>query len=1380
MASTGKKVKEVDKDIDKAKEASKKLYDKLIRKHGVEAMFDEDGNTYYKIGDEEYRDSNADLIKEVLDDLDISDVELSVQPDGDVRHMKLASVSRSGRSFSGVYVDMGSDEIESYAKKIKEDADAALKADPSSAPVVVPSAEKGAAIYYDPDRTDGRPFYVKISDTQRQYYSLGALTHYYPWFETNPPVVKRETGDYYMLTLNKEPEDGLPASYEYVKVDSDEIKQSFDVDIAPSAVPSVPSAIDETKLSVNVNDRGELRYKYGRITRNMTAGDLEGPSFRFGTQQLDSLVISKIDPTGEDKTIHYYLWNGKEYAKADAETSRLITSARFLPPLGEIPSQPVHVKLNKKNGNPTFVDSNGKTIKDVAACFASGKVPEPVVTRNINGVDYYFVLGGLSYRPATASECDIIKISHIAAAAATTAAATPKATATARSRASKTSKIEEVVSSSAGAVEFKSLFKSKDKTGAEALYEQTNQIIQDDKHSGLDVLLKVNGAEKSPCIICVEQAGKHYAFIHNDMLDDKFKAKAISGPAASTDYSLYEIETIDIVDSSAKAGNERGFQIKLAGSDITIRSNARAIEISSSTDKLTATPADADKGTFGYDFSKKLIGDCFDASSKYASLQVAARTRGKLDIKPVSQVTDMSPEFLLALAYASDPASTSASATASSSLSTTKYGDIELLHIPKVTGTSLKDKSAEVENSPVLVRMKQSAGDFKYYFLHKGKFQECKPAIAGAPLVSYSRDESSNKFYVHFNQAGTSVTMPIDLTIENPKDPNPKIKNDESYQALTAIDQFMRGKDIAPPTNDADLEAGTKTEPGRIGSDIKFFALSDEARESMVSDRLRRDYYDLDAGIAATAAPIVGAAPIAAAPTAGTTAATAGATAPTAGTTPASAPTTGAAASTPSAAPSGATPSGAGAPPISASAAGAPPAAPAAPGSTTTFTPADKSAPPVVASSSSSTSSLRPIVKTLGQLGIIASLFVFAAAILFPAVTAVLVPAALGCLAAGAGLYFGSNFIGDTMNAGAVFDNAISQQKSRKRHREKVAERFIKRENTIKRLRDRSSDPSLDAKKKIKLLERADKLENTNYEILASSNFKLIEKIEEKKAEIAVQQKQLAEPDKEFTEDEIDAIKQEASDNFYTEYACPIAQSVMKRRGEKSARRFLAKRTKEQRIYIVDGANEVHEAIQTKDYSNHRVMGKGFPAWTRKPDLAQSAYPDYEDLSNNSEASANWIEEFSDEYGALEDAYAAAKAAGDDPAELKRLAKRERELEIEAARASRISARTISDKISAERDAHKFKKAAAAGAAAPTAPTPTAPTPATPTTPTPATPTPAAPTTPTPTAPTTPTPATPTTPTPAAPTTPTPTTPTTPTPKGKSSSHSSSGPIVTR
>ena len=66
-----------------------------------------------------------------------------------------------------------------------------------------------------------------------------------------------------------------------------------------------------------------------------------------------------------------------------------------------------------------------------------------------------------------------------------------------------------------------------------------------------------------------------------------------------------KIETIDIVDSSAKAGNERGIQIKLAGSDITIRSNARAIEISSSTDKLTATPADADKGTFGYDFSKK-------------------------------------------------------------------------------------------------------------------------------------------------------------------------------------------------------------------------------------------------------------------------------------------------------------------------------------------------------------------------------------------------------------------------------------------------------------------------------------------------------------------------------------------------------------------------------------------------------------------------------------------------------------------------------------------------------------------------------------------------------------------------------------------------------
>lgn len=85
-----------------------------------------------------------------------------------------------------------------------------------------------------------------------------------------------------------------------------------------------------------------------------------------------------------------------------------------------------------------------------------------------------------------------------------------------------------------------------------------------------------------------------------------------------------------------------------------------------------------------------------------------------------------------------------------------------------------------------------------------------------------------------------------------------------------------------------------------------------------------------------------------------------------------------------------------------------------------------------------SISGLDKLVKSFGQLGLMAGFFLFVGAVLMPA----LLPAALGVLAAGAGLYLGSNLVSG--NYDLTLNKIIGDQTAREAKREKDHKKFMK------------------------------------------------------------------------------------------------------------------------------------------------------------------------------------------------------------------------------------------------------------------------------------------------------------------------------------------------
>lgn len=808
-------------------------------------------------------------------------------------------------------------------------------------------------------------------------------------------------------------------------------------------------------------------------------------------------------------------------------------------------------------------------------------------------------------------------------------------------------------------VGFSSFYSSVDAEGNQTLFEQKNKIIDNATRSAdtdtTDLLVIADSSAKTLMLSCFKKQDKNYVCIPKSILSetelDALKGVKKADIDVTDKFYAFEIEQIDLIDSS-KATRQKGFQIQLKGTEenkIVIHANARALQITAGEKTVLQRRPTGNEATstFGFNFSSALVKDCFDASATYANIGSIDPKTGELNQKHL--ISTYSTEFLLALAHCHAKINTASNSK--QPFSVVDYGDLQIFHAPVVKGDG---KNGAVQNSLIMARVRTGKRSFKNYVFHNGAFEPVSN-------LEYTYEKSKPlDMGIDFQVGTKSKPRSLELPILFTKNASGEIKNDANFKILNAAAQFAFGETVNfeyPEHISASVAAG---EPLQISEIISIDQADNTGYTEIDTSTANETVYSLnqdsnpdaviedpgsvpndsesskgvnvvdDAGIVAD----LGADPAA------------DALAP-------DAPVEEAA-------------------PAEAGGAGTPPTPPAD-GNT-----GKKETPNVKVEKQPS--SLGPIFKTIGTLGMIAALFLMVGAVLVPGVAA-LVPAAIGCLCAGGALYFGSNFIDGKPSFDSTLNASIAAQRKRKNRRERQAEKFLEREAKIEELRTFNS--SMDAKTKRKRLNKAQKLEDENFNALAGGNFRLINQIAAKKAELALQEKQQAQPDKEFTAEEISRIKDDARDEFVTDYSYPIAQSVMYRRGEKATRKFLSACSQNQRDYILDAQKDISNAIKDKDFNNKEILGSDLSNYLNDPDPTK--YPlRSKDIAENYDASLTWTNNFIDERAKLEDAYAAVEREGNDPEELKKLIRREQKLENDSALRSRNLPRNVADKARAK------------------------------------------------------------------------------------------------
>ena len=817
-------------------------------------------------------------------------------------------------------------------------------------------------------------------------------------------------------------------------------------------------------------------------------------------------------------------------------------------------------------------------------------------------------------------------------------------------------------------VGFSSFYSSVDAEGNQTLFEQKNKIIDNATRSAdtdtTDLLVIADSSAKTLMLSCFKKQDKNYVCIPKSILS-KTELDALKGVKKAdidvTDkFYAFEIEQIDLIDSS-KATRQKGFQIQLKGTEenkIVIHANARALQITAGEKTVLQRRPTGNEATstFGFNFSSTLVKDCFDASATYANIGSIDPKTGELNQKHL--ISTYSTEFLLALAHCHAKINTASNSK--QPFSVVDYGDLQIFHAPVVKGDG---KNGAVQNSLIMARVRTGKRSFKNYVFHNGAFEPVSN-------LEYTYEKSKSlDIGIDFQVGTKSKPRSLELPILFTKNASGEIKNDANFKILNAVSQFAFGETVNfeyPEHISASVAAG---EPLQISEIISIDQADNTGYAEIVTSTANETVYSLnqdsnpdavivdpgsvpndsesskgvnvvdDAGIVAD----LGADPAADAHDASAAPAAAALDAPVeeAATAETGGP-------------------------------GTPPTPPAE------GNPSKKETPNVKVEKQPS--SLGPIFKTIGTLGMIAALFLMVGAVLVPGVAA-LVPAAIGCLCAGGALYFGSNFISEKSSFESNLSASIAAQRKRKNRRERQAEKFLEREAKIEELRTFNS--SMDAKTKRKRLNKAQKLEDENFNALAGGNFRLINQIAAKKAELALQEKQQAQPDKEFTAEEISRIKDDARDEFVTDYSYPIAQSVMYRRGEKATRKFLSACSQNQRDYILDAQKDISNAIKDKDFNNKEILGSDLSNYLNDPDPTK--YPlRSKDMAENYDASLTWTNNFIDERAKLEDAYAAVEREGNDPEELKKLIRREQKLENDSALRSRNLPRNVADKTRAK------------------------------------------------------------------------------------------------
>ena len=324
-------------------------------------------------------------------------------------------------------------------------------------------------------------------------------------------------------------------------------------------------------------------------------------------------------------------------------------------------------------------------------------------------------------------------------------------------------------------------------------------------------------------------------------------------------------------------------------------------------------------------------------------------------------------------------------------------------------------------------------------------------------------------------------------------------------------------------------------------------------------------------------------------------------------------------------------------------------------------------------------------IKSLGQMASIVALFLFVGAVILPAATAVLLPAALGVLAAGGGMYFGSALFEG--NYEFTLDGMIASQNLRKSRRMKTAEKCMERETSIERMKSElaalESDPSATPEAKKKLQDKIQKLEDKNYLTLAKCDFKTIEALKEQKGNKAARNKEreldaafnAAHAETPATEDEIKehkekvkaeraAAKTEAEKAFICENQYAITRNVMVNSRDKDTKQFLANLSNDERAFITDASEEIYRvtSLATHDFNpaDRTIVGADIvKAKAHKKNISPSYVKANHDLnqlfdySTGTSKSKAWTTDYITKHEAFEKAYEALEAAGASEDKLK-------------------------------------------------------------------------------------------------------------------------------
>lgn len=324
-------------------------------------------------------------------------------------------------------------------------------------------------------------------------------------------------------------------------------------------------------------------------------------------------------------------------------------------------------------------------------------------------------------------------------------------------------------------------------------------------------------------------------------------------------------------------------------------------------------------------------------------------------------------------------------------------------------------------------------------------------------------------------------------------------------------------------------------------------------------------------------------------------------------------------------------------------------------------------------------------IKSLGQMASIVALFLFVGAVILPAATAVLLPAALGVLAAGGGMYFGSALFEG--NYEFTLDGMIASQNIRKSKRMKTAEKCMERETSIERMKSElaalESDPSATPEAKKKLQDKIQKLEDKNYLTLAKCDFKTIEALKEQKGNKAARNKEreleaafnAAHAETPATEDEIKehkekvkaekaAAKTEAEKAFICENQYAITRNVMVNSRDKDTKQFLANLSNDERAFITDASKEIYRVTSLATHgfksTDRTIVGADIvKAKAHKKNINPSYVKANHDLnqlfdySTGTSKSKEWTIDYITKHEAFEKAYEALEAAGASEDKLK-------------------------------------------------------------------------------------------------------------------------------